>query len=103
MCLGQQRLKHRLLALVNSGTSAKLEETSDADGNSETTVAKKTRLGKLLAPLQSLASLKAAVPFALNQSGSTLFYYLLSSEGKKGNWVQLLLLYCSFAHGGLIY
>eukprot|EP00752_Nemacystus_decipiens_P009936 g8860.t1 len=65
---------------IKDGTSSKLEESSQSDGNNTAMIAEKTRLGKLLAPLQSLASFKAAIPFALNQSGSTLFYYLLSSE-----------------------
>lgn len=67
------------VCLHASGTSAKLEQPRGADGNSRKKI---SRLGKVLAPLQSLASLKAAVPFALNQSGSTLFYYLLSSQGE---------------------
>lgn len=71
---------------TRAGTSAKLEvdgaDTQQAhDTGSTSRTSKKTRLGSVLAPLQSLASIKAAVPFLLNQSGSTLFYYLLSSQG----------------------
>lgn len=77
--------------LVYTGTSAKLEQPSRTDDNNSSTAStEKSRLGKILAPLQSLASLKAAVPFALNQSGSTLFYYLLSSQGEVGDSVRVL-------------
>ncbi|CAM9655496.1 unnamed protein product [Ectocarpus fasciculatus] len=61
---------------IKDGTSAKLEP----DTKQQPTADEKSRLGKLFGPLRSLASLKAAIPFLLNQSGSTLFYYLLSSQ-----------------------
>ncbi|CAM9546312.1 unnamed protein product [Pylaiella littoralis] len=76
--------------LIKDGTSAKLEDnprntqqpagSDSSSSSSNTTVTEETRLGKVLAPLQSLASVKAAIPFALNQSGSALFYYLLSAQ-----------------------
>lgn len=41
-------------------------------------------LSTLLEPLRGLASVQAAVPFLLNQSGSLLYYYLLGSQGASG-------------------
>ncbi|CAN0011598.1 unnamed protein product [Ectocarpus sp. 12 AP-2014] len=61
---------------IKDGTSSKL----NSDTQQQPTTHENNRLGKLFGPLRSLASVKAAIPFLLNQSGSTLFYFLLSSQ-----------------------
>ncbi|CAM9387440.1 unnamed protein product [Ectocarpus sp. 4 AP-2014] len=61
---------------IKDGMSSKLEP----DTQQQPTTNENNRLRKLFGPLRSLASVKAATPFLLNQSGSTLFYYLLSSQ-----------------------
>ncbi|CAM9233058.1 unnamed protein product [Scytosiphon promiscuus] len=72
---------------IKDGTSAEpkpdipdTRHPGDAETRGKTAASKGNRLRDMLAPLRSLASVKAAVPFLLNQSGSTLFYYLLSSQ-----------------------
>ncbi|CAM9205640.1 unnamed protein product [Hapterophycus canaliculatus] len=72
---------------IKDGTAADPEQDASGarklhggDKSGRATKTKATRVGEILSPLRSLASVKAAVPFLLNQSGSTIFYYLLSSQ-----------------------
>ncbi|CAM9255463.1 unnamed protein product [Ascophyllum nodosum] len=63
---------------IKNGTSdAAKGEPASSSGDQNNV---KGRVEKLLGPLRSLASIKAAVPFLLNQSGSGLYYYLLGSQ-----------------------
>ncbi|CAM9124257.1 unnamed protein product [Sphacelaria rigidula] len=60
---------------IKNGTSGNSSESNEDAEH------KQSRLQNVLSPLRSLARIKAAVPFLLNQSGSLLFYVLLSSQG----------------------